>query len=438
MRIAVIGAGYVGLVTAAALAELGHRVASMDRDQRKIAALKGGAVPFHEPGLENLVRRNVRRRRLAFYDGLSEALRGSRVVFLCVGTPPKKNGEADLSQVWSAARSLGKKLDHSVIVATKSTVPVGTNRKLAGFLRSARVSVPVIVASVPEFLREGSAVRDFFHPDRVVIGCEDSKTTQTLMAAFRKIQAPKVVTTLESAEMIKYASNAFLATKISFINEIANLCERVGADVEVVARGMGLDTRIGSAFLKAGIGYGGSCFPKDVRALHQIAGTHQYRFRLLKAVIEVNRAQRELFFKKIQRAVGGSLRGKKIAVFGLAFKANTDDVRESAALDIIRLLLRAGARVRAYDPVAEENAREVLSQPSLVYHASAYKAARGADAVVITTEWEEFRSLRWGTLRKLMRQPIIVDGKNLLAGVFAATGQFRYYSVGKGKGQISV
>ncbi|MDO8504956.1 MAG: UDP-glucose/GDP-mannose dehydrogenase family protein [bacterium] len=436
MTIAIIGAGYVGLTSAAVLAKLGHTVYAVRKDADKIEMLKRGEVPFYEPGLSELVREGVESGKLIPTLSYAEAVPPSEVVFICVGTPPLHSGEADLSQVFSAAKEIAENWGSGYkVIADKSTVPVGTAGKVRKAieenvkLKMQNVKCDFDVASCPEFLREGSAVHDTMNPDRVVIGVDSDRARDMLLKVHEGLPGQRLVTDIATAEMIKYASNAFLATKISFINEIANVCDEVGANVDEVARGMGMDPRIGPAFLKAGIGYGGACFPKDTKALHSIAFSHDYDFKLLKAVIEVNQAQRRQFIRKVRRALGGDVFGKKIGILGLAFKNNTDDVRESAAVDIASWLIGAGAEVLAYDPHAQENAKAVV--PELITCSAPGEVARDADAVLVLTEWSEFRDLPWAELKTTMRAPIVVDGRNLLDAEKMRALGFTYISVGR-------
>ncbi|MFA6512063.1 MAG: UDP-glucose/GDP-mannose dehydrogenase family protein [Patescibacteria group bacterium] len=430
MRIAVIGVGYVGLVSGTCLAELGHQVVAINNTAEKVIKLKSGIIPIYEPGLERLVKKNVKAKRLIFTTDYAEGIKDVDVVFICVGTPSMPDGRADLSQVKAAAKSVAQHLKGYAVIADKSTVPVGTAEVVRGIVKKNHKG-PFDVVSTPEFLREGFAVEDFFKGDRVVIGVDSQKAERVMLNVFKKLKMPKLVTSIPSAEMIKYASNAFLATKISFINEIANVSEEVGADVEEVAEGMGLDQRIGHRFLKAGIGYGGSCFPKDVRALDHIALNSGYDFQLVRAVIEVNNRQRQLPVKKLLKrfsSLNGN--GKIITVFGLAFKNNTDDVRESSAISIIQDLVSRGAKVRAYDPVAAKNAERILGE-SIQYFTDPYEAAKGAQAAVIATEWEEFITMDWKKIKRLMKKPILIDGKNLLDGVVMNKLGFDYEGIGK-------
>jgi len=420
--IGVIGVGYVGLVTAACFADLGHRVVCRDIDAAKVALLESGTVPLHEPGLDDLVRRN--RARLSFTLDLDELFASARIAFVCVDTPPTVSGDADLSRVEAVIDAIPAAATGSLLVM-KSTVPVGTGERLRATL-DARGLEGVGYASNPEFLREGSAVSDFMQPDRVVIGADASEDRGRVARLYRTLDAELVQTDVASAEMIKLASNAFLATKISFINEIANVCEAVGADVQEVARGMGLDRRIGSSFLRPGIGWGGSCFPKDVRALKQLAGNSGYHFQLLTAVIEVNELQKRRVIAKLQARLG-SLRGRRVALLGIAFKPNTDDVREASSLVLASRLVAEGAEVVAYDPVV---GRAALPDGVHVA-ASALDAIEDADAAVIVTEWNEFRALLDPDARVRMRRPLLVDGRNLLDPVAAAAAGFEYEAIGR-------
>jgi|DewCreStandDraft_5_1066085.scaffolds.fasta_scaffold00188_85 UDPglucose 6-dehydrogenase len=406
MDICVVGAGYVGLTVAACLARLGHRVVCVEKDAERLQALRAGSCPFYEPGLPELVREATRDGRLAFTGALLEAAEPAEAVFCAVGTPPAHNGEADLSSVEEVVRDLAR-LDHGDhVVALKSTVPVGTTDRLARRLGRNGVHV----ASNPEFLREGSAVQDFFHPHRTVIGTRSPVAAERLKALYEPLGAPVLLTDPPTAEMIKYASNAFLATKISFINEIAQLCEHVGADVSTVAHGMGLDPRIGPYYLKAGIGFGGSCLPKDLRALAALAREYSVEPVLLEAVLRVNEAQRRRFVDRVEALLGG-LAGRTVALLGLAFKAGTDDVRESPALAIAERLLARGAVVRAHDPVAAEAARRRL--PALACFPDPHEAVKGAEVVLLLTDWPGYRELNWHEIRRRVRRPIVVDGRGM-------------------------
>jgi len=429
MKIAVVGTGYVGLVSGICYAELGHDVSCIDKDRSKIETLRGGGIPIYEPGLRELSVRNLRAGRLRFTADVAEGVRGADVVVIAVGTPSLPSGEADLSHLEAAAADIGRALEGYAVVCVKSTVPVGTNERVARIVRE-HFAGEFDIASLPEFLREGTAVHDTLHPDRVVIGAAGDRAARILAELHRPLTQRIVVTDIRSAEMIKYASNAFLATKISFINEIANLCEKVGADVAEVAAGMGMDSRIGGSFLRAGIGYGGSCFPKDTKALIQIAGNVAYDFKLLKAVVEVNRQQRYGVIEKLARAVG-DLAGRTIAVWGLSFKPETDDVRESPALDIIDYLVGAGAAVKAYDPVATDNFRRLYGEAGVTYCASALEAAQGADALCLLTEWKELTGMDLGAVGGVMNRRSLIDGRNGFDGREAAALGFDYYPVGR-------
>ena len=427
-NIAIIGTGYVGLVTGACLAELGNRVVCIDIDEEKVKKLKKGVIPFYEPGLEKLVTKNIKAKRLFFETNLAQTIQQSEIFFIAVGTPPTENGGADLSYVEKAVEDIGKNLKKYAVVVIKSTVPPGTCKRIKELVKKHCAS-PFDIVSNPEFLREGSAVADFMKPDRIVIGVESKKAEKIMKELYQPLESPIIATRLESSEMIKYASNAFLATKISFINEIANVCELVGADVKEIAKGMGLDPRIGNKFLEAGLGYGGSCFPKDVQALHQSAGINGYNFCLLKAVIEVNNNQRKLAVKKAEKILGG-LRNKIISVWGLAFKANTDDIRESAAVEIIELFLGKGVRIKAYDPIASENAKKVLSK-EIIFCEDPYEAVQESDALFIATDWDEFKKADLAKIKDSLREPIIIDGKNIYDPEEMKKIGFTYISIGR-------
>jgi UDPglucose 6-dehydrogenase len=445
MKISVIGAGYVGLTTAACLAEIGHAVRCADNDEAKLGLLRSGHVPFFEPHLEKLVAANCQAGRLLFQT-TEEAVAGAEAIFICVGTPPLENGEADLSAVANVARTIGQLASGNCLVIEKSTVPVQTGQQLERQLqRYSRPGLHCDLVSNPEFLREGSAIEDFFHPERIVIGVERDEVAAKMEAIYRPVleqtfacpvhdHCPSrtrpawVVTDTNSAELIKHASNSFLAMKISFINMVANLCESVGADVSKVALGMGLDPRIGSAFLNPGIGFGGFCFPKDVQAFVRIAEKAGCDFSLLKEVEKINQARIEHFVALVRSELW-VLRGRKIAIWGLAFKPNTDDVRFAPALELARALVREGAIVRAYDPQATEKAKAVL--PEVHYSANAYEAAEDAEAVLIATEWQEFREIDWARLRSLMQRPLIVDGRNMFEPAEINRRGFHYLSIGR-------
>lgn len=436
MNVAIIGSGYVGLVTGACLADFGHSVICVDHDERRVDALRAGDVPFYEPGLRELVLRNAAVDRLRFSTDIGDAVRCSTAIFLAVGTPEGANGEADLSQVETVATALAAHLDDYRVIATKSTVPVGTGAWLQQYIRE-RLKAPVRfdIASNPEFLREGSAVNDFMRPDRVVIGTDSEQAAGILREIYRPlylIETPIVVTSIESAEMIKLASNAFLAVKIGFMNDIANLCDRVGADVHVVAKGMGLDKRIGSKFLHPGPGYGGSCFPKDTRSLVAIGVERGASQRIVEAAVDVNDTQRQLVIEKVTDALSG-VEGRRVAVLGLAFKPNTDDVRESPAIHVCRELARAGAHVQAFDPVAAATATRALQDVSarVTLARDAYSAISGACAVIIMTEWNEFRGLDLRRVLGLMTYPLIVDTRNVLDPASTLALGFTYISTGR-------
>jgi UDPglucose 6-dehydrogenase len=430
MNISVIGTGYVGLVTGAVFADLGNDVICIDKDAEKIGALQTGQLPIYEPGLEEMVARNTADGRLSFSTDLPAAARRSEIVFIAVGTPSKVDGETDLSAVEAVAKEIGGALERYTVVVNKSTVPVGTGEFVRDVIaRHQRTPVPFDVVSNPEFLREGSAIEDTLRPDRIVIGAPTQQVAMPLLELYAPLGRPMIITDVPSAEMIKYASNAFLASKISFINAIANICELAGADVTQVIKGMGLDSRIGPAFLQAGLGYGGSCFPKDTDSLIHTAASLGYDFRLLRAMVEINRDRAPHFVEGIRKVLG-PLDDKVIAVLGLAFKPNTDDMREAKSLEVISLLVAAGATVRAYDPVATDNARP-LAPPSVRYGASAYDAADGADAVALVTEWNEFKFINLERLRGVMRRPVVFDGRNLWEPERMRRLGFEYHSIGR-------
>lgn len=430
MNIAVIGTGYVGLVTGVCYAELGHRVVCVDNDADKIASLKSGAIPIYEPDLAELSRRNMAKGRLSYTTDLTSAVALSTLVVVAVGTPAAPGGEADLTAIDQVADEIADAMNGYKIVAVKSTVPVGTNERVRDRIRR-RTRERFDSVSLPEFLREGTAVRDTMHPDRIVIGAESPEAAAELARLHEPLTDRILVTDIRSAEMLKYAANAFLATKISFINEIANICEKVGADITRVAEGMGYDSRIGPHFLRPGIGYGGSCFPKDTRALIQIAGNVDYEFKLLRSVVEVNRSQRFQIIRMLKSAFDGQLRGKTIAVWGLAFKPNTDDVRESPALEIVRDLLDAGARVKAYDPIAMPNFRRQFGASGVIWCEDGLAAARDADALCLLTEWAEFAQADLTEVQRIMRHPTLIDGRNVFEERDLAGTAFRYASIGR-------
>src|SRR6478735_2357617 len=414
MRIAMIGTGYVGLVSGACFADFGHQVCCIDKDEAKIDGLNNGKMPIWEPGLEGLVKSNAERGRLTFSKGLGEGVKNAEAVFIAVGTPARRgDGHADLTFVFQAVRELAKVMAPGTVVVTKSTVPVGTGDKIEAILREEGVS-EFSVASNPEFLREGAAIADFKHPDRIVVGAEDQRAQDVLKEIYRPLflnRAPILITTRRTAELTKYAANAFLAVKISFINEIADLCEAVDADVQDVARGIGLDNRIGPKFLHAGPGYGGSCFPKDTLALLQTADEAGIDQRIVRTTVEVNEGRKSSMVERVQRAVGGDLSGKRIGVLGLAFKPNTDDMRDAPSIPLVNTLLDRGAEVRAFDPIAQEQAEKIFK--GITFSPDAYSAADGADAVVIVTEWDEFRALDLDKLAAPMRGKVLVDLRNV-------------------------
>ena len=430
MNICVVGTGYVGLVTGAVFADLGNDVVCADNDAVKIAALEAGRMPIYEPGLEEMVARNVADGRLTFTTALAGAVRRAVIVFITVGTPPKPDGQSDLTAVEDVARGLAQAMERYTVVVNKSTVPVGTGDFVREVIeRHQTTPVPFDVVSNPEFLREGSAIEDTLRPDRIVIGAPTPQVALTLLELYAPLERPMIITDVPSAEMIKYASNAFLSTKISFINAIANICERAGADVTQVMKGMGMDPRIGSAFLSAGLGYGGSCFPKDTDSLVYTAAALGYDFSMLRSVVDVNRERAGHFVAMIDRVLG-PLDRRVVAVLGLAFKPNTDDMREAKSVEVIEGLLKAGATVRAYDPVAMPNARGMLA-PNVTYCDSPYEAAQGADAVALVTEWNEFKFLNLERLRGVMRRPMIFDGRNLWEPERMRRLGFEYHSIGR-------
>jgi len=430
MNICVVGTGYVGLVTGAVFADLGNDVVCVDNDRAKVEALKAGRMPIYEPGLEEMVARNAGDQRLAFTTDLAAGIRHGDVIFIAVGTPPKDSGETDLSHVESVAAEIGRYMDRYKVVVNKSTVPVGTGELVREvIIRHQPRPVEFDVVSNPEFLREGSAIEDTLRPDRIVIGAPTQQVAMTLVELYAPIERPMIITDLPSAEVIKYASNAFLAAKISFINAIANICEAAGANVTQVMKGMGLDPRIGGAFLQAGLGYGGSCFPKDVDSLIHTAGRLGYDFKLLRSIVEINRERATHLVEMIAKALG-PLDDKTIAVLGLAFKPNTDDMREAKSVEVVQLLHSAGARIRAYDPVAMDNAKPLLP-PSVTFSDSPYEAADGAHAVVLVTEWNEFKYLNLERLRGLLKRPVIFDGRNLWEPDRMRRLGFEYHSVGR-------
>jgi UDPglucose 6-dehydrogenase len=430
-NITVVGVGYVGLVTGTCFADLGNRIVCLDVQEERIANLKKGVLPIYEPGLEEMVARNVKAGRLSFTTSYAEGVKVAEFVFICVGTPSDVDGEADLQYVRAAAESVADVMDHSLIIVNKSTVPVGTGDWVADIVKARqKTPVPFSVVSCPEFLREGSAITDFMNPDRIVLGSLDREAAESVAHLHLPLRTTLVVTDLRTAEMIKYASNAFLATKVSFINEIANICEALGADVKEVATGMGFDKRIGRHFLDAGLGWGGSCFPKDVKALAHMAHEKGRHPQLLRAVMDINADQRRDVVAKLKGIVG-DLHGQTIALLGLAFKPNTDDMRDAPSVDIAHMLLAKGARVKGYDPVAMSVAARVLP-PSVQLTADAYECARDADAVIIVTEWNEFKQLDLAQLKQVMKQPVIVDARNIYEPAQVKAMGFTYRCFGRG------
>jgi len=432
MKITMIGTGYVGLTTGTCFANLGHNVICLDIDEKKIKNLNKGILPIYEPGLKELVERGVKEKRLSFTTDVKHAIEESKVIFIAVGTPSGDNGKVDLKYVKSAAESIGKHINEYKVVVDKSTVPIGTADIVKDIIKdNQKESFEFDLVSNPEFLREGFAIKDFMNPDRIVIGHNNGKAKETLYSIYKTLERsdkPILFTDVKSAEMIKYASNAFLATKISFINEVARLCEKAGADVKMVAKGMGFDTRIGPRFLQAGVGYGGSCFPKDVKGLASTGADYDIKFKILDAVEKVNAEQREIMFEKIKSLVP-ELKGKKIAVWGLAFKPNTDDMREAPSITVIKMMQEEGADIVAFDPVAQKSAEEILK--NIKYAETSYDALRGADALVIFTEWDEFRNLDKEKIKEFLKHPNIIDGRNIYnPGEMKELG-FNYLSFGR-------
>lgn len=439
MKITVVGTGYVGLVSGACLSEVGIEVTCVDIDQKKIDNLKEGILPIYEPGLEELVKRNYQKGRLNFSTDLGDAIRGSEAVFIAVGTPPGEDGSADLKYVLAVADEIGKSMTNYLVVITKSTVPVGTAEKVRGAVATALdlrdVDFDFDVASNPEFLKEGAAIEDFMKPDRIVVGVDSEEAQKIMDKLYRPFTLnghPVIFMDIPSAEMTKYAANAMLATKISFMNDIANLCEIMGADVNLVRRGIGTDPRIGNKFIYPGIGYGGSCFPKDVKALARTGRENGHVMRILEAVEEVNNAQKSVIFNKINAYFGGNLQGKTIAFWGLSFKPNTDDMREAPSVVIANLLLDAGATVRAYDPVAMEEAKHQLGD-RITYCDSDMDAVQGADALALITEWSEFRVPNWTKVGEAMKNKVVFDGRNLYRSEILIENGYDYYGIGMGE-----
>jgi UDPglucose 6-dehydrogenase len=431
-KICVVGTGHVGLVTGACFADLGNQVTCLDIDAVKIAGLVQGVLPIYEPGLEELVRRNQRAGRLSFTTDYAKAVEGSRFIFVAVDTPSGSHGETEMKHIRSAAEAIGQVLTQPAIIVNKSTVPIGTGDLVAQIIQRTNGQASFSVVSNPEFLREGSAVSDFMNPDRIVLGSTDRQAAEEVAQLHAAFNCPIIITDLRTAEMIKYASNAFLATRVSFINEIAAICDELGADVKEVARGMGLDQRIGPGYLEAGLGYGGSCFPKDVQALAHMAAVHGLHPQLLRAVMDINQDQRRLVLQRL-RQILGSLEGRTIGLLGLSFKPNTDDMREAASLEIIALLIQEGATVKAYDPEAMERAKALVPEVHLC--PDAYSVADGSDALVIVTEWNEFKQLDMDKIRSLLRYPVLIDGRNLFEVEEMEALGFIYCGVGRGRGK---
>lgn len=435
MNICVIGTGYVGLVTGTIFADLGNEVICVDKNPEKVAMLERGEMPIYEPGLEEMVARNVQDRRLFFTEDLHHAVERSEVVFICVGTPPQPNGDPDMSYVQGAAKEIALALNHYKVIVNKSTVPVGTGDMVREIIEThRRTNVSFDVVSNPEFLREGSAIKDTLEPDRIVIGAPSQGVAMKILELYAPLERPMLITDVASAEMIKYASNAFLATKISFINSIANICDHVGADVIQVIKGMGYDHRIGAAFLNAGLGYGGSCFPKDSSALARTAEKFGYDFKVLKAVMDVNKEQPFRFLDRLRDAMGGSFENKTVGILGLAFKPNTDDMRDAKSLDIIARLLAEGAEVKAYDPISIENCRSVF--PQICYTNNAYEAAQEVDALLIVTEWNEFKQLNMERVKASMTTPLLFDGRNIYDPLRMRRLGFEYHCIGRTTAQL--
>ena len=433
MRVAMIGTGYVGLVSGACFADFGHEVTCVDKDASKIEALERGEIPIYEPGLGGLVESNVKAGRLKFATELAPAVKAADAVFIAVGTPSRRgDGHADLSYVYGAAREIAQAMGGFTVVITKSTVPVGTGDEVERVIAETRSGCDCAVVSNPEFLREGAAIRDFKHPDRIVVGTDDERAREFMSELYRPLylnRSPLMFTDRRTAELIKYAANAFLATKITFINEIADLAEKVGADVQEIARGIGLDNRIGPKFLHAGPGFGGSCFPKDTLALMKTGQDNAAPLRIIETVVSVNDQRKRAMARKVQAALGGELRGKTVAVLGLTFKPNTDDMREAPSIPLITALQDMGAKVRAYDPIGMEQAKPMIE--NVTFCEDAYECAQGTSALVIVTEWEQFRALDFARLSEMMAQPVLVDLRNIYSPVDVARHGFVYEGVGR-------
>lgn len=428
MVISIVGTGYVGLVTGAILADLGHNVFCIDIDSKKVDSLKKGHIPIFEPGLEEIVKRNHKQGRLIFTTDYQKPISVSKIAFICVGTPPGKDGSADTSYLFSAIEEIAKNLTRDLLIVIKSTIPMGLEEKLNKTIKK-HTRLPFEIASCPEFLREGSAVEDTKNPDRIVIGAESKQAADLLMELYKPFGGTRIITGLRSAQMIKYAANAFLATKISFANAIALLCDKLGANSDAVLSGIGSDERIGRKFLYPGIGYGGSCFPKDILAFLDIAKQQGYDFELLNVVQRINENQVDIFLTKLKNSLG-SFKGNKVAILGLAFKPNTDDIREAPSIKIIKKLLKAGVKIYAYDPIATENAKRELKN-TVTFSKDPYQAAKGAQALLIVTEWNEFKELDLEKIKKLMKKPIIIDGRNIYDPEKVRKLGFKYTSIGR-------
>lgn len=438
MKIAIVGTGYVGLVTGTCFAEMGTEVFCVDVDRQKIENLKKGVLPIYEPGLDEMVTRNAQAKRLRFLTELKDCLNKVEVLFCAVGTPPDEDGSADLRYVLEVAREVGRHMNKYILVVTKSTVPVGTAQKIKQAIReelvARNVKIDFDIASNPEFLKEGAAIKDFMSPDRVVVGVESERARKVMSKLYRPFLLNNfrvIFMDVPSAEMTKYAANAMLATRISFMNEIANLCEIVGADVNMVRKGIGSDARIGSRFLYPGCGYGGSCFPKDVKALVKTAAGHDYPMRILQAVEEVNEEQKSILFRKLLKHFNGDIRGKRIAIWGLSFKPETDDMREAPSLVLIRMLTEAGCHISAYDPVAIPEAKRRLPEEAIAYGKDIYETVMEADALLVVTEWKEFRLPAWPVIKKLMVTPLILDGRNIYDKAELEEAGFIYHCIGR-------
>jgi UDPglucose 6-dehydrogenase len=436
MKVVIVGSGYVGLVTGTCFSEVGIDVTCVDNDQKKIENLNKGILPIYEPGLEEMVHRNMKKERLHFTTNLLEALEGCEVLFSAVGTPPDEDGSADLQYVLSVARDCGKNMNNYLLIVTKSTVPVGTAKKVKQVVQEEldkrKVKIEFDVASNPEFLKEGAAIEDFLKPDRIVVGLDSTRAEELMKSLYKPFTLnghPVIFMDITSAEMTKYAANSMLATKISFMNDMANLCEIVGADINMVRKGIGSDTRIGTKFIYPGIGYGGSCFPKDVKALIHTAHEYKYDLRVLKAVEDVNEDQKAVMYHKVLKYFKGNLKGKKIGLWGLSFKPHTDDMREAPSLVLIKKFLEAGAHITAYDPVAMHEAKRILGD-KIVYAEDMYSAVDGADCLVLATEWAEFKFPDFELIRKILKEPVIFDGRNIYDNAELRRKGFNYFCIG--------